>query len=309
MAFERKTNNQGEDVEQKIPYVVDEIPRLTGDDLQDARVQVNPQDNMPYVGMDFKAAGAKRFEMVTGQNVGKRMAVILDGNVYTAPQIKDRIGGGRAQITLGAGGYNKVLKEASDIALVLRAGALPVQLDFLEQRTVGPTLGQESIGKAVYASIIGCLIVFAFMLFYYRISGIIAVITLILNATFVVAFLVGIGATLTLPGIAGIALTVGMAVDGNIIIYERIREEIRRGSNFYKCAEVGFERAFWTILDANVTTAMAGLCLLHFGTGPIRGFAVTLLIGLLVTVYTAYYVNRVMMEWYMDRVKGQKLSI
>ncbi|MEI8347565.1 MAG: protein translocase subunit SecD, partial [Pseudomonadota bacterium] len=219
------------------------------------------------------------------------------------------IGGGRAQITLGAGGYNKVLKEASDIALILRAGALPVQLEFLEQRTVGPTLGQESIGKAVFASIMGSFLVFAFMIFYYRVSGMIAVLTLVLNGTMVLAALVMLGATLTLPGIAGIALSIGMAVDSNIIIYERIREELRRGSAPYKAVELGFDTAFWTIFDAHVTAIFAGLCLLNYGTGPIRGFAVTLLVGLVATVYTAYFVNRVMYDYYMDRVKGQKISI
>ncbi|MBP5297514.1 MAG: protein translocase subunit SecD [Bacteriovoracaceae bacterium] len=308
-AFERKLGAQGQEIEERIPYIVEEVPRLTGDDLQDAQSGANPQDNMPIVNMELKATGAKIFEKVTGDNIGKRMAIILDGNVYSAPVIQSRIGGGRAQITMGGHGYQKLAKEATDLALVLRAGALPVQLDFLEQRTVGPTLGQESIHRASVASACAAAVVFLLMIFYYRVAGFISVVTLSLNVLFVFAGLVAIGATLTLPGIAGVALTVGMAVDGNIIIYERIREEMRKGVPYYRCAESGFDTAFWTILDANVTSAMAGLCLLNFGTGPIRGFAVTFLIGIVITVYTSYFVNRMLLDLYMNKVQGQELSI
>lgn len=308
IAFERR-GQQGTDISNAIPYVVEAVAPLTGDGLQDARVQIDPQKNEPYVGMDFKTQGARIFEEITGDNIGRRMAVILDGNVYSAPVIQTRIGGGRAQITLGSGGFNTMMREARDLALVLRAGALPVQLDFLEQRTVGPSLGADSIESARFASLIGCGIVFLFILIYYRISGAIAMVTLGLNVLFVLAALVGLEATLTLPGIAGIALTVGMAVDGNIIIYERIREEVRKGVSNYKAVEGGFNSAFWTIVDANITTALAGLMLLNFGTGPIRGFAVTLLIGIMATVYTAYFVSRLIFELYMDSTEGQDLSI
>ncbi|MFA6239150.1 MAG: protein translocase subunit SecD [Bacteriovorax sp.] len=310
MAFEKKTNlATGEDT--NIPYVVETTPRLTGDDLADARVQIDPQKNDPYVSMDFKAAGAKKFEDTTGANVGRRLGVILDGNVYSAPVIQGKIGGGKAQITLGGGGanFNKTMSEAKDLALVLRAGALPVQLDFLEQRTVGPNLGNDSIAKAKTASIVGCLLVFIFAIIYYRFSGVIAVVTLLLNVLFTVAILVALDATLTLPGLAGIALTVGMAVDANIIIFERIRDELRKGISNYKSYELGFSSALWTVLDANITSAAAGVCLLNFGTGPIRGFAVTLLIGIVVTVYTAYYVSNILFELYMDKTEGKVLSI
>lgn len=308
VAFEKKTNKAtGEEV--NIPYAVDVVSKLNGDDLSDARVQIDPQNNNPYVSMDFKTQGAKRFEEVTGANVGKRLAIILDGNIYSAPQINGKIGGGRAQITLGGGNYNKVMVEAKDLALVLRAGALPVQLDFLEQRTIGPNLGADSIAKAKFASIIGCTLVFIFAIFYYRISGVIAVMTLLLNVFFTVAILIGMDATLTLPGIAGIALTVGIAIDANIIIFEKIRDEIRKGLSNYKAFEQGYEAALWTILDANITAIAAGVCLLNFGTGPIRGFAVTFLIGTFVTVYTAYFVSKVFFEYYMERVRGQSLSI
>ena len=299
----------GEEVSNRIPYMVESVPRITGDMLADARVQIDPQKNQPYVSLDFKSTGAKIFEKLTGDNIGKRMAVILDGNVYQAPTIQSRIGGGRAQITLGYGGYNKLLKEARDLSLVLRAGALPVSLDFLEQRTVGPSLGEDSIVKARYAALIGAFLVFLFIFVYYKISGVVAVATLILNIICVLAALVGLEATLTLPGIAGIALTVGMAVDANIIIYERIREGIKQGKTYYKAVEDGFSQAFWTIIDANITTALAGICLLNFGTGPIRGFAVTLLIGIAATLYSSYFVGRLLFEYYMNKVEGQRLSI
>lgn len=310
LAFEKNTNKAtGE--EANIPFVVETIAKITGDDLADARVQIDQQKNDPYVSMDFKPAGAKRFEEATGANIGRRMAVILDGNVYSAPVIQAKIGGGHAQITLGGGGadFNKTMSEAKDLALVLRAGALPVQLDFLEQRTVGPNLGADSIEKAKMASIIGCTLVFIFAVLYYRFSGVIAVVTLLLNVLFTVAILVAIDATLTLPGLAGIALTVGMAVDANIIIFEKIRDELRRGISNYKAYELGFASALWTVLDAHITSAAAGLCLLNFGTGPIRGFAVTLLIGIVVTVYTAYYVSHLLFELYMDKTEGRELSI
>lgn len=309
LAFEKKINKAtGE--EANIPFVVESIAKITGDDLSDARVQIDQQKNEPYVSMDFKAAGAKRFEEATGANIGRRMAVILDGNVYSAPVIQAKIGGGHAQITLGGGiNFNKTMSEAKDLALVLRAGALPVQLDFLEQRTVGPNLGKDSIEKTKNASIIGCVLVFIFAIVYYKFSGVIAVVTLLLNVLFTVAILVAIDATLTLPGLAGIALTVGMAVDANIIIFEKIRDEVRRGLSNYKSYELGFNSALWTVLDAHVTAAAAGICLLNFGTGPIRGFAVTLLIGIVVTVYTAYYVSHLLFELYMEKTEGQVLSI
>jgi preprotein translocase subunit SecD len=309
LAFEKKTNlATGE--EANIPFVVETVAKINGDDLSDARVQIDQQKNEPYVSMDFKAAGAKRFEEATGANIGRRMAVILDGNVYSAPVIQAKIGGGHAQITLGGGiNFNKTMSEAKDLALVLRAGALPVQLDFLEQRTVGPNLGSDSIEKAKVASIIGCILVFVFAIIYYKFSGFIAVITLLLNVLFTITILVAIDATLTLPGLAGIALTVGMAVDANIIIFEKIRDELRKGISNYKSYQLGFASALWTVLDAHITAAAAGICLLNFGTGPIRGFAVTLLIGIVVTVYTAYYVSDLLFELYMDKTNAAELSI
>lgn len=307
LAFEK---SKTDDESQNIPFVIEATPRITGDDLADARVLIDQQKNQPYVSMEFKSSGAKRFEETTGANIGRRMAVVLDGNVYSAPNIQAKIAGGQAQITLGGGAnFNKVMSEARDLALILRAGALPVQLDFLEQRTVGPNLGNDSIQSAKFASIVGCVLVFIFAVVYYRFSGVIAIVTLLLNVLFTVAILVAMEATLTLPGIAGIALTVGMAIDTNIIIFEKIRDEIRKGLSSFKAYEMGFDSALWTILDAHITQAAAGFCLLNFGTGPIRGFAVTLLVGIAVTVYTAYYVSHILYELYMEKTGSKALSI
>lgn len=308
LAFE-KTSGPASKEAPMVPYLVENESKLSGEQLQDARVQIDQQKNEPYVSMDFKTDGARMFEEITGENIGKRMAVILDGNVYSAPTIQARIGGGRAQITLGGGGFNSIMREARDLALVLRAGALPVELQFLEQRTVGPSLGADSIDTARTAGLIGCALVFLFILVYYRLSGLVAMVTLAVNVVFVLAILVGLEATLTLPGIAGIALTVGMAIDANIIIYERIREEVRKGVSNFKAVEGGFDQAFWTIIDANITTALAGFMLLNFGTGPIRGFAVTLLIGIVATIYSSYFVGKMIFEFYMTKTEGQSLSI
>jgi protein-export membrane protein SecD len=223
--------------------------------------------------------------------------------------VNGRIAGGSAQITLGAGDYNTVMAEARDLALVLRAGALPVELIFEEQRVVGPSLGADAIAKAQYASLVGAFLVLAFMCFYYKLSGVIATVTIVLNVLFTLSCLIALGATLSLPGIAGIALTVGMAVDGNILIYERIREELRLGVSPVEAVKVGFEKAFWAIADANITTALAGICLLNFGTGPVRGFAVTLLIGITTTVYTSYFVSKILFEIYVGKGAKKGLSI
>jgi protein-export membrane protein SecD len=301
IAFQRSDKNEQGELIENIPYLVESTASISGDDLSDAMVRIDQQQNRPYVGIGFKASGAKLFETVTEKNIGRRMAVILDGNVYTAPVIQTKIAGGQAQITLGNGDYNSLLDQAKDIALVLRAGALPVQLEFEEQRVVGPSLGTDSIAKSETAAIVGCLAVFLFMIFYYHVSGVIAIFTLFINVLIVLAFMVGIGATLTLPGIGGIALTVGMAVDANIIIYERIREELSLGRSNSVAVTAGFDRAFWTILDGNLTTALAGFALLNFGVGPIRGFAVTLLIGIFATVYTGYFVSRIAFEFYLEK--------
>ena len=309
ISFSKETNKITNEITRLDPYLVQNTTALTGEELQEAFVRMDQEQNRPYVALEFKANGAKIFEEITGANIGKRLAIVLDGNVYSAPVVQARIAGGSAQITLGAGDYNTVMQEARDLALVLRAGALPVELVFEEQRVVGPSLGADAIDKAQMAAMIGSFLVLAFMCFYYKLSGIIATVTIILNVLFTLSFLIAIGATLSLPGIAGIALTVGMAVDGNILIYERIREEIRAGISPQEAVRIGFEKAFWAIADANITTALAGLCLLNFGTGPVRGFAVTLLIGIATTVYTSYFVSNILFELYVGKGAKKNLSI
>lgn len=308
IAFAKEMSKLSNDITNLEPYLIEMTSALTGEELQDASVRIDPEQNRPYVSLDFKASGAKIFEQVTGANIGRRLAIVLDENVYSAPVVQSKIAGGSAQITLGVGDYNTVMTEARDLALVLRAGALPVELVFEEQRIVGPSLGQDAIDKAEVAAVIGSILVFVFMIAYYKKSGTIACISILFNLVFQLAILILVGATLSLPGIAGIALTVAMAVDGNIIVYERIREEIRAGASSYEAMKSGFDKAFWAILDANITTALAGLCLLNFGTGPVRGFAVTLLIGIITTVYTSYFASKVMFDWYVKPEK-KNLSI
>ena len=309
IAFSKTMNKNTNVVTDLEPYLVEVGAPLTGEELQEAIVRIDQQQNRPYVGLEFKPQGAKIFEEITGANIGKRLAIVLDGNVYSAPVVQGRIAGGSAQITLGAGDYNSTMMEARDLALVLRAGALPVELVFEEQRVVGPSLGADAIEKAQVAAMVGAFLVLAFMCFYYKVSGLIATVTIILNVLFTLSSLILVGATLSLPGIAGIALTVGMAVDGNILIYERIREELRAGMTPFEAVRTGFEKAFWAIADANITTALAGLCLLNFGTGPVRGFAVTLLIGICTTVYTSYFVSKVLFELYLGQGSKKSLSI
>ena len=309
IAFSKESNKNTNEITNMEAYLVESGTALTGEELQEAFVRMDQEQNRPYVALEFKANGAKIFEEITAANIGKRLAIVLDGNVYSAPVVQGRIAGGSAQITLGTGDYNTVMSEARDLALVLRAGALPVELVFEEQRVVGPSLGADAIDKAQMASLVGAFLVLAFMCFYYKLSGVIATVTIVLNVLFTLSCLIALGATLSLPGIAGIALTVGMAVDGNILIYERIREELRMGISPIEAVKIGFEKAFWAIADANITTALAGICLLNFGTGPVRGFAVTLLIGITTTVYTAYFVSHILFELYVAKGAKKSLSI
>ncbi len=295
-----KTVTADNKIELGVPYLLDEKAQVTGEDIADAFVTYD-QNQQPVVSLEMKPSGKAAFGKVTTDHVGSLLAIVLDGNVYSAPSIRQPILNGQAQISVGGGSYKNMLDEAKEISMVLRAGALPVDLDFQEQRIVGPSLGAESISKARTATLIGALLVILFILFYYRFAGLLANLTLGLNVIIVLACLVGLDATLTLPGIAGIALTIGMAIDANIIIYERIKEELRRGVQQYQAVEAGFNRAFWTILDANLTTGVAGLCLLNFGTGPIRGFAVTLLIGIFATIYSSYFAGQLFFQFYLER--------
>ncbi|MBC7384792.1 MAG: protein translocase subunit SecD [Cryobacterium sp.] len=304
IAFERvKVSQNPEAATQRIPYLLFSKADVTGDDLQDAGVSLNPERNTPEVTLTFNPRGTVGFDKLTGEHTGKRLAIVLDNIVHSAPVLQTRISNGRAVITLGRGNHDQMMQEAKDISTVLRAGALPTQLDFLEQRVVGPSLGQDSIHKGSTAALIGAALVFLFVLFYYKKSGVIAVITLLLNVLFVLACLVGLEATLTLPGIAGIALTIGIAVDSNVVIYERIREELRHGKAVSAAIESGFQKAFRTIVDANVTNAIASIVLLVYGTGPIKGFAVTMLIGIVTTLFTAVFACKVLFDWYMHRLE------
>jgi preprotein translocase subunit SecD len=248
--------------------------------------------------------GAKLFEQITGANVKKRLAIILDDNVYSAPEIRERIAGGRAQIT---GRFD--MKEASDLAIVLRAGALPAPVKIIEERTVGPSLGQDSIRQGIISILISAGLIVAFMIFYYRVAGIIADIALLLNILLVLATLAIFRATLTLPGIAGLVLSVGMAVDANILVHERIKEELRWGKTIRAAIDQGYHRAFVTIIDSNITTLIAGVLLYQFGTGPVKGFAVTLSIGILANIFTAVYITRWVFDFLTLQLKVKDLSI
>jgi preprotein translocase subunit SecD len=269
---------------------------LTGDDVNDAN-QAYDQNGQPVVSLEFKPKGAKIFGDVTGAHVDERFAIVLDEIIESAPNINERIGGGRAQISMGQGGYEAKLNDARTLSLVLRTGALPAPINVGEVRVVGAQLGQDAIDAGSKAVLIGGILVFGFMLLYYRKPGIVANMGLALNVFFVLALLAVFDATLTLPGIAGIALTVGMAVDANIIIYERIREEQENGKNARQAVDAGYKHALSAVLDANITTGIAGVVLYSYGTGPIKGFAVTLLVGIITTLFTAIFVSRTFMDF------------
>ncbi len=279
-----------EDSDPPTPYLIEKRAMVEGENLTDAQPGFDQRTNEPIVSFRFDTKGATRFCQVTSANVGRPFAIVLDKDVISAPVIRDQICGGSGQIS-----GNFTVQSANDLAVLLRAGALPAQLDFIEERTVGPGLGADSIASGKIASIIGGIAVMAFMLLAYGFLGILANIALIANILLIVAALSVIGATLTLPGIAGIVLTMGMAVDANILIYERIREERRNGRSLIQAFDAGFKQALATILDANITTLIAAIILFYLGSGPIRGFAVTLAIGILTTVFTAYTFTRLML--------------
>jgi preprotein translocase subunit SecD len=288
----------------KIPFLLKKRTLLTGEYITDARVQIDSRYNEPYVSLSFDARGARLFEQITGENIKKRLAIVLDNKVYSAPVIQDRISGGRAQIT---GRFTT--DEARDLAIVLRAGALPAPVKILEERTVGPSLGKDSIEKGFKSMLIGGAVVILFMGLYYGLSGIIADVALLLNILFIMAGLAFFGATLTLPGIAGVILTIGMSVDANVLIFERIREELRLGKTPRTSIEGGYGKALVTILDAQVTTLIAALVLFQFGTGPVRGFAVTLSIGIVASLFTGIFVTRIIFDYLYVQRRMKKISI
>ncbi|HEY5626849.1 MAG TPA: protein translocase subunit SecD [Nitrospira sp.] len=289
--------------EYRIPYLVKKRVMLTGDVLSDARVSIG-QFNDPYVSITFDAKGGREFDRITGENVKKRMAVVLDNTIYSAPVIQERITGGRAQIT---GTFTT--QEANDLAIVLRAGALPAPLKIIQDLTVGPSLGRDSIEKGVQSTIVAGILVVLFMMLYYRLSGGIADFALILNLVCLMGALSALTATLTLPGIAGIVLTIGMGVDSNVLIFERIREELRSGKAVRLAVDSGYDKALLTIIDSHVTTLITGVALFLFGTGPIKGFAVTLCLGIAINLFTALVGTKVIFDLMNQRNKVQQLSI
>jgi len=264
---------------------------LTGKDLKDAKAGINSQTNRPEVNIEFSPEGTTAFAELTAKNVGRRIAILLDKTVLTAPVVNEPIPGGKAVIT-----GSETLVEAQRTALLLRSGALPVKVDVMETRTVGPTLGQDSKDKSIRAFTIGIAAIVIFMLLYYRLAGVVANMTLVAYVLMLIGALAGLKATLTLPGIAGIILSMGMAVDANVLIFERFKEEFRNGKTMRAAMEAGFSRAFSTILDSNITTLIAAAVLFYFGTGAIKGFAITLALGIVISMFTAITLTRFMLR-------------
>lgn len=289
------------------PYVLKRKAELTGEMLKDARTDI--QNNEPFVSLSFDPQGTQNFGELTTKNVGKQLAILLDGVVNSAPVIQEPILGGEARITLGFGSFANLRKEADDLTLVLQEGALPAQLTEATKTVVGPSLGSDSIRSGVAATVFGAIIISLFMLIYYKGSGIIANIALLANLLFLLAAMALLQATLTLPGIAGIVLTLGMAIDANVLIFERIREEIRSGFEAKAAIDAGYGNAMRTIIDSNVTTLIAGIVLYQFGTGPIKGFAVTLILGLAISMYTACSCTRLVYDYFLIKKRITKVSI
>ena len=285
-------------------YLLKKQTLMTGEFLTEARVNIDQRYNEPYVGIRFDSTGAKLFEQITGNNIKKRMAIILDNNVHSAPVIQDKIAGGDAQIT---GSFT--MDEAKDLAIVLRSGSLPAPLKMLQNVTVGPSLGEDSIAAGAKAGIIGAILVIVFMIFYYRLSGLIADFALVLNIVFLLGALSAFKATLTMPGIAGIILAIGMAVDSNVLMFERMRDELRLGKTPRAAIDSGYDKAFWTIFDSHVTTLITAVVLYEFGTGPIKGFAVTLGVAVFINLFTALIGTKTVFDLITTNREVKKLSI
>jgi preprotein translocase subunit SecD len=301
--FEKKMNRET-GVVRKEPILLKKQAVMTGDLLSEAKVSLDSQYSEPYVSITFNEEGARRFEEVTGANVKKRLAIILDNTVYSAPVIQEKIAGGSAQVT-----GNFSMDEAKDLSIVLKAGALPAPLKMLQNVTVGPSLGEDSINAGKLAGIVGTLATIIFMLIYYRGSGLIADFALILNIVLLFGAMASLNATLTLPGIAGIILAIGMAVDSNVLMFERIRDEIRTGKPPRSAIDSGYDKAFATILDSHVTTLITAAVLFQFGTGPIKGFAVTLSLGVAINLFTALVGTKSIFDLITSKYKIVRLSI
>jgi preprotein translocase subunit SecD len=294
-------------------YLLKRRAELTGDLIRDALAQPDQGQGAMggwYVGLQFTDAGGKIFENITGANIKRRFAIILDNRIESAPVIQDRIGGGHARITLGSNDPEKQLADARKLELVLRSGALPAPITPSNEQHIGPSLGRESIRLAVKGATIGGLIVLLFMMFYYRLAGLIADLAVLMNIFLQMAILASFGASMTLPGIAGLALTMGMSVDSNVLINERIREELDLGKSPRAAVDLGYNRALAAIIDGHVTTLISAVVLAQFGTGPIKGFAVTLIVGVAVSIFTGVMVSRVMFDFWVRGVpKSGKLSV
>lgn len=284
-----------------VMYLVNKTPELTGGVVTNAQANLDPNTSAPIVNMEMNSEGATEWARITGANVGKRIAIMLDGVVFTAPVVKGKIPGGRSQIE---GSDN--LEEAKLLEIVLKAGALPAPVDVIEERIVGPSLGQDSVSAGFQSALIGYIAVGLFMIFYYRQAGTIAALTLVMVILFILGILAGFQATLTLPGIAGIVLTIGMAVDANVLIFERIREEMSTGKTMKASVDSGFARAYSAIIDSNITTFFTGIILYQFGTGPVQGFALTLMIGIAASLFGALVITRVVLDILIAR--GSKVS-
>ena len=296
--------NKETGVETKRVYLIKKQTLLTGEFLTEARVNIDTRFNDPYVSITFDSTGAKLFEEITAANEKKRLAIILDNNVYSAPVIQEAISGGSAQIS---GSFS--MQEAKDLAIILRSGSLPAPLTMLQNVTVGPSLGRDSIEAGIKAGLIGAAFVIIFMIVYYKFAGLIADFALVLNIVYLVGVLSGFGATLTLPGIAGIILAVGMAVDSNVLMFERIREELRIGKTPKAAIDSGYDKAFWTIFDSHVTTLITAVVLFQFGTGPIKGFAVTLGWGVFINLFTALIGTKTIFDLITTNREVKSLSI
>jgi preprotein translocase subunit SecD len=290
------------DLGETMYYLVRRVAAVSGRDLRNARTTLD-ENNMPAVSFSLNQEGGRKFGRVTSENINRQLAIILDGRVQSAPRIEGRI------TTEGRITGSFTQQEAADLALVLRSGALPVNLSYLEERLVGPTLGADSIRAGVTASIVGLSLVAMFILVYYRLSGVNAIVALSLNLVILLGFMAYLGAVLTLPGIAGFILTIGMGVDSNVLIFERIKEELGNGKSPRAAVAAGFDRVFITIMDTHVTSLIAAAFLFQFGTGPIRGFATTLFFGLLTNVFTALFVSRTLFELILSRRREARLSI
>jgi preprotein translocase subunit SecD len=288
----------------KVPYVVKKQVLVSGGELTDAQPGFDQRTNEPIVSFRFNTTGSRKFAQATVENVGQPFAIVLDNEVISAPVIREPITGGQGQIS-----GNFTVQSANDLAVLLRAGALPAPLTVVEERTVGPGLGQDSIEKGELAAYVGSILVIVFMLLTYRLFGVFANIAVAINVAMIFGLLSLLNATLTLPGIAGIVLTVGIAVDSNVLIYERIREELRGGRTAITAIDAGFKRALSTILDSNITTFIAAAVLFYIGTGPVRGFAVTLGIGIITTVFTAFTLTRLIVAWWVRWKRPQSVPI